>query len=330
VTTTFDKLARPVQKWIRQQGWRELRDIQARAINSIHDNQADLIVAASTAGGKTEAAFFPLISQVLDSPSELGGFDLLYIGPLKALITDQAGRLEDICREAELPVVPWHGDISQSVKSRALKAPRGILLITPESLEALFIRRGLEIPRLFGATHAVVIDELHSVLDSERGVQMRSLLNRLELAVKRPIRRIGLSATLGDMELSRAYLRPFNCGAISRVKSTKPPPPRPTRFPTTCSRTCGGVIIWYSQVRVSRSRYMPTGCANSVIANTFHRNFIHIMRACRVITATLSSAASRIPGSPQPRSARPRWNWASISATLPVSRKSARRSLWLP
>jgi len=219
VTTTFDKLARPVQKWIRQQGWRELRDIQARAINSIHDNQADLIVAASTAGGKTEAAFFPLISQVLDAPSELGGFDLLYIGPLKALITDQAGRLEDICREAELPVVPWHGDISQSVKSRALKAPRGILLITPESLEALFIRRGLEIPRLFGATRAVVIDELHSVLDSERGVQMRSLLNRLELAVKRPIRRIGLSATLGDMELSRAYLRPDDPSNVDLIEA---------------------------------------------------------------------------------------------------------------
>jgi len=219
VSTTFDKLARPVQKWIRQQGWRELRDIQARAINSIHDQEGDLIVAASTAGGKTEAAFLPLISSVLNAPSDLGGFDLLYIGPLKALITDQAGRLEDICREAELPVVPWHGDISQSVKSRALKKPRGILLITPESLEALFIRRGLEIPRLFGDTRAVVIDELHSVLDSERGVQMRSLLNRLELAVKHPIRRIGLSATLGDMDLARAYLRPDDASNVDLIEA---------------------------------------------------------------------------------------------------------------
>jgi len=219
VSGTFDKLARPVQKWIRQQGWRELRDIQARAINSIHDRNGDLIVAASTAGGKTEAAFLPLISRVLDAPSEEGGFDLLYIGPLKALITDQAGRLEDICREADLPVVPWHGDVSQSVKSRALKRPSGILLITPESLEALFIRRGLEIPRLFGATRAVVIDELHSVLDSERGVQLRSLLNRLELAVKRPIRRIGLSATLGDMGLARAYLRPDDVSNVDLIEA---------------------------------------------------------------------------------------------------------------
>lgn len=219
MSSAFDQLARPVQKWIRQQGWRELRDIQARAIRTIYESENDLIVAASTAGGKTEAAFFPLISQVLDAPAEGGGFDLLYIGPLKALITDQAGRLEGICKEAELPVVPWHGDVSQSVKTRAMKNPKGILLITPESLEALFVRRGLEITRLFGATRAVVIDELHTVLDSERGVQLRSLLTRLELAIKRPIRRIGLSATLGDMDLARAYLRPDNAEHVTLIEA---------------------------------------------------------------------------------------------------------------
>ena len=208
MSVAFNKLARPVQKWIRTQGWRELRDIQARAVHLIHDSKADLIIAASTAGGKTEAAFLPLISQVLDDPAEESGFDILYIGPLKALITDQARRLEEICLKADLPVIPWQGDVSASIKSRALKRPRGILLITPESLEAMFIRRGLEILRLFSATRAVVIDELHSVLDNERGVQMRSLLTRLELTVKRPIRRIGLSATLGDINLARAYLRP--------------------------------------------------------------------------------------------------------------------------
>lgn len=208
MTPAFDKLARPVQKWIRAQGWRELRDIQARAIHILADDKGDLIIAASTAGGKTEAAFLPLISQVLDDPATGAGFDLLYIGPLKALISDQARRLEDICQEAELPIVPWHGDIAASSKSRAVKNPRGILLITPESLEALFVRRGLEIPRLFKNARAVVIDELHSLLDTERGIQVRSLLARLELAVGRPIRRIGLSATLGDMGLARQYLRP--------------------------------------------------------------------------------------------------------------------------
>ena len=216
----FEKLARPIQKWIRQQGWRELRDIQARTIHAVYaDCAKDLIVAASTAGGKTEAAFLPLISQVLDTPSQQVGFDLLYVGPLKALITDQADRLKDICSEAELSVTPWHGDVSQSIKIRALKRPSGILLITPESLEALFLRRGMEIPRLFGATRAVVVDELHSMLDSERGVQMRSLLTRLELSTGRKIQRVGLSATLGDMELARKYLRPEDPENVALIES---------------------------------------------------------------------------------------------------------------
>ena len=219
MSRAFEKLARPIQKWIRHQGWRELRDIQTRAIHVIFESEADLIIAASTAGGKTEAAFLPLISQVLDTPAKSGGFDLLYIGPLKALITDQADRLQGICHEVQFAVVPWHGDVSQSVKSRALKLPKGVLLITPESLEAMFIRRGLEIPRLFGATRAVVIDELHSMLDSERGVQVRSLLTRLEVAIKRPVRRIGLSATLGDMDLARGYLRPGHAEGVVLIRA---------------------------------------------------------------------------------------------------------------
>jgi ATP-dependent Lhr-like helicase len=219
MSQAFEKLARPIQKWIRAQGWRELRHIQSQAIHAITGGDADLIIAASTAGGKTEAAFLPLISQVLDDPAQAGGFDLLYIGPLKALITDQADRLQEICCEVELPVTPWHGDVSASVKSRAVKVPKGILLITPESLEALFIRRGLEIPRLFAVTRAIIIDELHTVLDSERGVQLRSLLTRMELAIGRPIRRVGLSATLGDMQLARAYLRPHDPTGVDLLEA---------------------------------------------------------------------------------------------------------------
>ena len=219
MTTAFDKLARPVQKWIRDQGFRELRDIQTRTIHSVLGHKDDIIVAATTAGGKTEAAFLPLISQAIDSPVVDGGFAVLYIGPLKALISDQAQRLKTICQEAELPVVPWHGDIAASVKSKALKAPDGILLITPESLEALFMRRGLEIPRLFRNTRAVVIDELHSFLDTERGIQLRSLITRLEISTRRQLRRIGLSATLGDMELARNYLRPDNPMQVDVIES---------------------------------------------------------------------------------------------------------------
>ena len=219
----FDELVYPVQKWIRAQGWHELREIQARAVHAIIDQQNDLIIAASTAGGKTEAAFLPLISQVIDKGENTGaGFDILYIGPLKALINDQHQRLKEICQDTELSVVPWHGDVSSSIKSKAQKNPKGILLITPESLEALFVRKGTLIPHLFGGTTAVVIDELHTFLDTERGVQLRSLLTRLELATGRRIRRIGLSATLGDMGMARSYLRPGQPDTVKLLEANGP------------------------------------------------------------------------------------------------------------
>ncbi len=203
----FDLLAEPVRRWIWQKRWTSLRDIQERAIPYLVDGDDDLIIAAATAGGKTEAAFLPLISKAFTAGSG-EGFELVYVGPLRALINDQFRRLEDLCESLEMPVHPWHGDISQSVKARARKNPRGILLITPESLEAMFVLRGADVPRLFAGTQAIVIDELHALLDSERGVHLRSLLTRLELAVGRRIRRVGLSATLGDMALANAYLRP--------------------------------------------------------------------------------------------------------------------------
>ena len=217
-STGFDRLAEPVRRWIWHKGWNSLRDIQERAIPVLLNGDRDVIISAATAGGKTEAAFLPLISLILERPGE-GGFDLVYVGPLRALINDQFERLDDLCDRAELPVHPWHGDISQGAKARARKNPRGVLLITPESLEALFVLRGLEIPTLFMSARAIVVDELHALLDTERGVHLRSLLTRLELAVGRRIRRVGLSATLGEMALAREYLRPEAPEAVTLLES---------------------------------------------------------------------------------------------------------------
>ena len=214
----FDLLAEPIRRWIWLKGWTALRDIQERAIPHLISGDDDLIIAAATAGGKTEAAFLPLISRA-HTAAEGEGFDLVYVGPLRALINDQFRRLEDLCETLEMPVHPWHGDIAQGVKARARKNPRGILLITPESLEAMFVLRGAEIPRLFAGTQAIVIDELHALLDSERGVHLRSLLTRLELAVGRRVRRVGLSATLGDMALANAYLRPESPDKVVQLVS---------------------------------------------------------------------------------------------------------------
>ncbi|MBB4287625.1 DEAD/DEAH box helicase [Roseospira goensis] len=215
----FDRLAEPVRRWIWDQGWRALHDIQDRAIPLILDGDDDLIIAAATAGGKTEAVFLPLLSRIATRDRPGSGFDLVYVGPLKALIDDQFGRLDQLCERLAVPVHRWHGDVSAGAKARARKDPDGILLITPESLEALFVLRGAEIPTLFGATHGIVIDELHALLDVERGIHLRSLLNRLDLALRRPVRRIGLSATLGDMDLARAYLRPADPARVIVLES---------------------------------------------------------------------------------------------------------------
>ena len=125
------------------------------------------------------------------------------MAPLKALINDQYDRLSGLCERLEIPVHRWHGDVPASKKSAFLKAPGGILLITPESLEALFVVRGPAVGGLLAALQYVVVDELHAFLGTERGAQLRSLLHRVELAIRRRVPRVGLSATLGDMSLGR-------------------------------------------------------------------------------------------------------------------------------
>lgn len=215
---SFDLLHPGIRRWTWQQGWGDLRPIQRAAIPSIVAGDRDVIVAAQTAGGKTEAAFLPLISRIADEPG--GGFRLLYVSPLKALINDQFRRLDALCEALEVPVYRWHGDVSASQKQKARQRPSGILLMTPESLEATFVRRGLEIPRLFGALDAVVIDELHAFIGAERGRQLQSLLHRLEVSIDRRITRIGLSATLGDMALAADFLRPSEGERVELVEDT--------------------------------------------------------------------------------------------------------------
>ncbi len=218
-SSSFGLLARPVQRWIWQKQWRELRDIQERAIPLLLKEDADVIIAAATAGGKTEAAFLPLLSRLVTHKREGRGFDLLYVSPLKALINDQFRRLDDLCELLEVPVHRWHGDVSAVAKSKARRDPAGVLLITPESLEALFVLRGLEVPGLFASLDCVVIDELHAMLDTERGIHLRSILSRIEIALGRQVRRVGLSATLGDMRLARTYLRPASPDSVRLLES---------------------------------------------------------------------------------------------------------------
>ncbi|WP_129642666.1 DEAD/DEAH box helicase [Peristeroidobacter agariperforans] len=215
--SSFDLLHPSIQRWVWSKGWTSLRDAQERAIKPILEGQRDLIIAAATAAGKTEAAFLPILTRIANAGEESAL--AIYTSPLKALINDQWGRLEQLCESLEIPVIPWHGDISQSRKQRFLRHPRGVLLITPESLEAIFVRRGSEAPRLFAEVMYVVVDELHAFIGTERGKQMQSLLHRMEHAATKRIPRIGLSATLGDMNLAAAYLRPGSPSSVDLIVS---------------------------------------------------------------------------------------------------------------
>jgi ATP-dependent Lhr-like helicase len=206
----FDLLHPNVQRWIWKQGWDELRDIQEEAIPLLIGGERDVIIAATTAGGKTEAAFLPIVSRLVERDPASRGFRAIYVSPLRALINDQFGRLEALCRDLEIPVFKWHGDVSQSQKLRARKEPDGILLITPESLEAILVRSGVaEALGMFQSVDWVVVDELHAYLDQPRGKQLQSLLHRIEVIARRRMQRIGLSATLADKRVAAEFLRPL-------------------------------------------------------------------------------------------------------------------------
>jgi len=205
-SSAFSRFHEGIQRWIWQQGWTELHRIQEEAAGPILEAKNDLIIAAPTATGKTEAAFCPIVSRLAEQPRVSVG--CLCVSPLKALIDDQFRRLESLCACVDMPVHRWHGDVTQSRKKLLLKTPSGILLITPESLEALFIIHGASLPQLFANLEHVVVDELHAFIGMERGRQLQSLLHRIELATHRRIQRIGLSATLGNMKLAAEFLRP--------------------------------------------------------------------------------------------------------------------------
>ncbi|WP_236828543.1 MULTISPECIES: DEAD/DEAH box helicase [unclassified Blastococcus] len=208
-----------MQRWIYDNHWTGLRDAQERAVPLLIQPSGDVLISAATAGGKTEAAFLPIISNLLDDPAPGPGLQALYVAPLKALINDQYARLTDLCDGTDVPVHRWHGDVAADRKTKLLKAPSGILLTTPESLEALFVLRGTKVAALFAQLRYVVIDELHAFLGTERGAQLRSLLHRLELTVRRRVARVGLSATLGDMQLAAAQLRPAAPDQVSLIES---------------------------------------------------------------------------------------------------------------
>lgn len=215
-TSAFGLLSPAIQEQLYRMRWTELRPIQVDAIHAVMRSDDHLIITAMTAGGKTEAAFLPVLSCIVDDCQD--GVRALYVGPLKALINDQFRRLEDLCERSGIPVHKWHGDVSQSAKSDLLKRPSGVLLITPESIESLFVNRPTFLPSLFAHLSYIVIDEAHAFMGTERGAHMKSLISRLSKFSTNGVRIIGLSATIGDVESAKTWLCPKDAQKVLIIK----------------------------------------------------------------------------------------------------------------
>ena len=200
----FERFPDYIREYIYQHSWENLREVQVLAARSILNTQNNLLLISSTASGKTEAAFFPILSLLDDNlPDSIA---VLYIAPLKSLINDQFGRLEELLDMSGVPVTHWHGDVTQSHKTKLLQNPRGILQITPESLESMLMNRSNDIVRLFSGLEFVIIDEVHTLSGTDRGNQIICQLCRMGRLIGHHPRRIGLSATIGDPELAASWL----------------------------------------------------------------------------------------------------------------------------
>lgn len=199
---SFDQLSEPIRRYIRDKRWEQLRPIQIAAINRILSSDDNYILASRTASGKTEAAFLPILSKVDFTE---GGVQVLYISPLIALINDQFYRVEELCKYLDIPVTKWHGESNRTLKEKLIKNPDGIVLITPESIEAMFVNKPFNLKQLFSNLKYVVIDEIHSFLGSDRGTQLKSLLSRLQAECDKPFSIVGLSATIGDYNEAKKF-----------------------------------------------------------------------------------------------------------------------------
>jgi ATP-dependent Lhr-like helicase len=217
--TAFDRLDPALQHHIvNSLGWRELRPVQSLAIDAVLDG-ANVVVLAPTAGGKTEAAFFPVISQVL--AEDRRGLSILYVSPIRALLNNQDERLRCYFELVGRRAACWHGDTSQGDRRRILVDPPDCLLTTPESLEALLVSTKSDRRQLFGDVKCVVIDELHAFAGDDRGWHLLSLLSRIQRFARCDLQRIGLSATVGNPQEMLAWL---SAGSDRDRQVISPPP----------------------------------------------------------------------------------------------------------
>ncbi len=190
-------------------GWPALRPLQAAAVEPVRGG-SDCVLVAPTAGGKTEAALFPLLSDMVED--RWTGTTILYVTPLRALLNNLHPRVLTYCSWLGRTVGLWHGDVGPAERRRMLAERPDILLTTPESLEAMLVSRRVDHERFLGSVRAVVIDELHAFAGSDRGWHLLAVLERIERIAGRKIQRVGLSATVGNPESVGAWMQGSTTG----------------------------------------------------------------------------------------------------------------------
>jgi len=185
-------------------GWPSLRALQEEAAGPVLDG-ADALLLAPTAGGKTEAAVFPLLTAM--DTGRWSSLSVIYVCPLKALLNNLLPRLETYASWLGRRVAIWHGDVGASARQRLLRDPPDVLLTTPESLEAMLISLRVEHGALFAGVRAIVVDEVHAFAGDDRGWHLLAILERLTRVTGRPIQRVGLSATVGNPDELLGWLQ---------------------------------------------------------------------------------------------------------------------------
>ncbi|MEV6315568.1 DEAD/DEAH box helicase [Streptomyces sp. NPDC051776] len=190
-------------------GWPDLRPLQRAAIHPLMDGE-DAVLLAPTAGGKTEAACFPLLSAM--SERRWTGTSVLYLCPLKALLNNLVTRIDSYVQWLGRRAALWHGDTKESQRQRIRTERPDVLLTTPESLEAMLIGVKTDHSHLLGRVRAVVVDEVHAFAGDDRGWHLLAVLERLERVVGRRIQRIGLSATVGNPHHLLTWLQGAGAG----------------------------------------------------------------------------------------------------------------------
>ncbi|WP_326563876.1 DEAD/DEAH box helicase [Micromonospora peucetia] len=184
--------------------WPALRPLQDAAVRPLLDGE-DALLLAPTAGGKTEAAAFPLLSRM--AQENWSGTSVLYVCPLKALLNNLLPRLETYTGWLGRRTALWHGDVTMGRRRTILRERPDVLLTTPESLESMLVSVAVDHDEFFGQLRTIVVDEVHAFAGDDRGWHLLAVLERLSRVAGRPVQRVGLSATVGNPDELLGWLQ---------------------------------------------------------------------------------------------------------------------------